>query len=300
MVVTQLVEQLLLTQEVCSLYPVIGKTYTVNCLKRMAYFKKTAMKLILKEKTHQASEVVKEKKHHASEVVKEKTHVAEEKLKVKKGILKEKTHQASDAIKEKSHQATAVLKEKASKAVEEIKIETHQASEHLKGKTHQASEVIRDRSQNARVVIKDKTVQAGHALKDKTVQASHTLKDKTRQTSEMIKDRTGQTLLLHKSKLTRPETLQLTREDQTGQLSDRTVDLDPDLLRVSDPTPAFSAIVSVEKLPEKRFPDAEKVESCFRRRSVSRSRTEKVEKIFQSSAKKFRKRARSAGVDKLG
>ena len=116
----------------------------------------------------------------------------------------------------------------------------------------------------------------------------------------MIKDRTGQTLLLHKSKLTRPETLQLTREDQTGQLSDRTVDLDPDLLRVSDPTPAFSAIVSVEKLPEKRFPDAEKVESCFRHRSVSRSRTEKVEKIFQSSAKKFRKRARSAGVDKLG
>ena len=269
---------------------------------------------ILKDKTHQANVALKEKTYHVAEVLEEKTHQANV-------VFKDKTHQANVVLKEKTHQASTVLKEKTSKAAEELKSETLQASKHLKEITQQANEHIKDKTtvavdhlkeetHHASLVIKNKKRLAKDVLKDKTEQASQNLKVKTKQTGKALKEnskKAGEALksktaeagkaLLSSSKTKPAETRQLTHEP-TVQLTE--TKLDRDFVMVKQPRrqseSPVSGIISVEKLTEKSFPDVQRIESG-KRRSLSRSR---VEQAIQNSAKKFRKRARSAGQHKLG
>ncbi len=147
--------------------------------------------------------------------------------------------------------------------------------------------------------IKDKSKQAGEVLKDKTVVASKTI--------------------LKTAKKKAPERAQLTQQEQTGQLTQQegTVQLtetklDRDFVfvkqrRYSDSI--LSGVVSAGKLPEKCYPveqrirvgvtgsgDRDGVPGSGDRRSLSRIQIDRVEKVFERSANRLKKRARSAGT----
>ena len=247
---------------------------------------------VAKLKTHQASEVLKDKTHQANVVLKEKTHQAST-------VFKEKTSKAAEELKSETLQASKHLKEITQQANEHIKDKTHVAVDHLKEETHHASLVIKNKKRLAKDVLRDKTEQASQNLKVKTKQTGKTLKENSKKAGEALKSKTAEAgkALLSSSKTKPAETRQLTHEP-TVQLTE--TKLDRDFVMVKQPRrqseSPVSGIISVEKLTEKSFPDVQRIESG-KRRSLSRSR---VEQAIQNSAKKFRKRARSAGQHKLG
>jgi hypothetical protein len=139
--------------------------------------------------------------------------------------------------------------------------------------TKQAGQAVKTRRQLAKEVLKDKTVVASRALMDRTLQPSESLK--TIQASAT------------------PQTGQLTREAR----QDSETNLGRDFVFVSRDRISGSvleAVVSVETLPEKSFPDPGRIGSCDRN-IRPRSRSEKLDRAFRKSAKLVTSRARSAG-----